>query len=258
LGHTQRVAVLAVIVAAGLSLSLITPSPWVFALAAATIVVACLGSDQIIHGYWRQHLRRQRRRYDITLWIFPALIVAGSFLVLRLPFFNSTVAIGLGVAAATLLFGAVVVCQLHSLSTEDQHYPLARFVLTLLVYLSAFGIYSAIYAPRIRSAYSATAVFLVTMLLCLELFRGQSVDGRRAATYSVVLGLAVGEVTWALNYWLVSPLAGGLLMLVVLYAGAGIAQTHMSGELSGRTLLEFSGVAAAAILLVLGVGILPR
>jgi hypothetical protein len=47
-------------------------------------------------------------------------------------------------------------------------------------------------------------------------------------------------------------------MLVVLYAGAGIAQTHMSGELSGRTLLEFSGVAAAAILLVLGVGILPR
>lgn len=257
MGHTERLVLLAAVVAAGLGLSLITPPPWLFVLAATAIGVACIGSDQLIHAYWRQH-RRHRRRYDITLWIFPALIVAGGFLVLRLPFFSTGAVVALGIGAATLLFAAVVVCQLHSLSTEDGHYALARFVLTLLVYLSAFGIYSAIYAPRIRSAYSATAVVVVTMLLCLELFRGQTVDGRRAATYAVVLGLAVGEVTWALNYWLVSPLAGGLLMLVVLYAGAGIAQSHMSGELNGRTLLEFAGVAAAAILLVLGVGVLPR
>ena len=147
-------------------------------LAASVIAVACVGSDQLIHAHWRQ--RRRRRRYDLTLWIFPALIVAGGFLVLRLPFFNSGPAVAVGIAATTLLFAAVVVCQLHSLSTEDPRYPLARFVLTLLVYLSAFGIYSAIYAPRVRAAYSATAVTIVTVLLCLELFRGQTVDGRRA------------------------------------------------------------------------------
>jgi hypothetical protein len=254
--HSELLVLLATIVAAGLGLSLITTPPLLWLLAATVIGTACLGSDQLIHAYWRQH--RRRRRYDLTLWIFPALIVAGGFLVLRLPFFNSGPAVALGIAATTALFGAVVVCQLHSLSSEDQHYALARFVLTLLVYLSAFGIYSAIYAPRVRSAYSATAITIVTFLLCLELFRGQQVDGRRATIYAGVLGLSVGEVTWALNYWLISPLAGGLLMLVVLYVGAGITQSHMTGELSGRTLLEFTGVALAAVLLVLGAGVLPN
>jgi hypothetical protein len=99
-------------------------------------------------------------------------------------------------------------------------------------------------------------VTVVTFLICLELFRGHEVNGRRATLYAGVLAFAVGEVTWALNYWLVSPLAGGLLMLVVLYVGAGIVQSHMTGELKPRTLVEFGGVAAAAVGLVLGVGLL--
>jgi hypothetical protein len=256
LSQTAWLVVLAAVVAAGLALSLLAAPPLLWLLAAVVIAVACLGSDQVIHAHWRRH-RRRRRRYDITLWIFPALIVAGGFLVLRLPFFGSPAAIVVGIALTTLLFAGVVVCQLHSLSTDDPHYPLARFLLTLLSYLSAFGIYSSIYAPRVRSLYSATAVTIVTFLICLELFRGHEVNGRRATLYAVVLGFMVGEVTWALNYWLVSPLAGGLLMLVVLYVGAGIVQSHMTGELKPRTLVEFGGVAAAAVGLVLGVGFVP-
>ncbi len=248
-----RLVVLAVVVAAGLALSLVTTPPLLWVLAAVVILVACIGSDQLIHAHWRQH-RRARRRYDITLWIFPALIVAGGFLVLRLPFFASAAVVVVGIVVATLLFGGVVVCQLHSLSSDDPHYAFARFVLTLLAYLSAFGIYSAIYAPRVRSLYSATAIIVVTFLICLEIFRGHQVNGRRAALYAGILGLVVGEMTWALNYWLVSPLAGGLLMLVVLYLAAGIVQSHMTGELTARTLVEFGSVAAAAVALVLGVG----
>lgn len=255
MSQTAWLVVLAAVVAAGLALSLLTAPPLLWLLAAVVVAVACLGSDQLIHSHWRQH-RRRRRRYDLTLWIFPALIVVGGFLVLRLPFFGSGPAVVVGIALTTLLFAGVVVCQLHSLSSEDPHYALARFVLTLLAYLSAFGIYSSIYAPRARSLYSATAVTVVTFLICLELFRGHEVNGRRATLYAGVLAIAVGEVTWALNYWLVSPLAGGLLMLVVLYVGAGIVQSHMTGELKPRTLVEFGGVAAAAVGLVLGVGLL--
>lgn len=253
MSETAWLVVLAAIVAAGLAVSLLTGPPLLWLLAALVVLVACLGSDQLIHAHWRKH-RRQRRRYDMTLWIFPALIVVGGFLLLRLPFFGSPASIVLGIGLITVLFGGVVVCQLHSLSSEDSHYALARFVLTLLAYLSAFGIYSSIYAPRVRSAYSATAVTVVTFLICLELLRGHEVNGRRATLYAAILGLMVGEITWALNYWLVSPLAGGLLMLVVLYVGAGIVQSHMTRELGPRTLVEFGGVAVAAVALVLGVG----
>lgn len=253
--QSERLALLGTVVAAGIGLSLAITPPLLWALAAIVIATACVGSDQLIHAYWKQH--RRRRRYDVTLLIFPALIVAGGFLVLRLPFFSSGAAVALGIAATTLLFVAVVVCQVHSLSSEDQHYHVARFTLTLVAYVTAFGMYSAIYAPRVRSLYSATAITLVTALICLELLRGQSVDGRRAALYAGILGLAVGQIAWALNYWPVSPLAGGLLMLVVLYVGAGVAQTHLGGELSRRTLLEFAGVGGVAVALVLGVGLLP-
>jgi hypothetical protein len=83
------------------------------------------------------------------------------------------------------------------------------------------------------------------------------IDGRRALLYAAVLGLAVGEVTWALNYWLIGPLAGGLLLLAALYVGAGIVQSHLVGQLTRRTLIEFAGVGGAAVALVLGVGLLP-
>lgn len=255
MSHADRLVLLAAVVAAGLGLSLITTPPLLWALAGVVIATACVGADQLIHAHWRA--RRRRRRYDLLLWIFPALVVAGGFLVLRLPFFDSGLAVVAGVGVATGLFVAVVVCQLHSLSNDDPHYRLARFVLSLLAYISAFGMYSAIYAPRLRSLYSATAVTIVTVLICLELFRGQMVDGRRAFLYAAVLGLAVGEVTWALNYWLIGPLAGGLLLLAVLYVGAGIVQSHLSGQLTRRTLVEFAGVGGAAVALVLGVGLLP-
>jgi hypothetical protein len=253
--HADRLVLLAGVVAAGLGLSLITTPPLLWLLAATVIATACVGADQLIHAHWRA--TRRRRRYDLLLWIFPALVVAGGFLVLRLPFFDSGLAVVLGVGAATALFVAVVVCQLHSLSIDDPHYRLARFVLSLLAYVSAFGMYSAIYAPRLRSAYSATAVAFVTLVVCQELFRGPLVDGRRALLYAAVLGLAVGEITWALNYWLIGPLAGGLLLLAALYVGAGIVQSHLVGQLTRRTLLEFAGVGGAAVALVLGVGLLP-
>lgn len=250
----DRLLLLAGVVAGGLGLSLITTPPLLWALAGSVILTACVGADQMIHAHWRQ--QRRRRRYDLALWIFPAVVVAGGFLVLRLPFFESGTAVALGVAAATGLFVAVVICQLHSLSPEDRHYRLARFVLSLLAYLTAFGMYSAIYAPRGRSLYSATAVVFVTVLVCLELFRGHAIDGRRALLYAGVLGLAVGEVTWALNYWLISPLAGGLLLLAALYVGAGIVQSHLAARLTPRTALEFVAVGAGAVGLVAGAALI--
>ena len=252
--HSERLVLLAAVVAAGLGISLLTTPPLLFLLAISVILAACVGSDQLIHAHWRQ--RRGRRRYDLTLWIFPALIVAGGFLVLRLPVFSTGTTVAIGIAIATGLFVAVVVCQLHSLSVEDDHYQIARFLLTLLVYLSAFAIFSAIYAPRARSAYAATATTIVTILLCLELFRGQEINGRRAVIYSGIVGLAVGQITWALNYWLVSPVAGGVLLLVALYCCTGIVRGHLSHQLTRAMIVEFAGTAVLAVALILGTGLL--
>jgi hypothetical protein len=62
----------------------------------------------------------------------------------------------------------------------------------------------------------------------------------------------LGQVTWALNYWLLPGLTGGLLLLLIFYLMVGIAQQGLQGRLTRRVLLEF-GIFALIALILIGV-----
>ena len=69
--------------------------------------------------------------------------------------------------------------------------------------------------------------------------------------YGVVVGLLLGEMTWALNYWPLLPgLTGGLLLLLSFYLAVGIALQGLQGRLSRRVSLEFAVFAAVALVLI--------
>ncbi|MDA8187647.1 MAG: hypothetical protein M0T85_05865, partial [Dehalococcoidales bacterium] len=69
-----------------------------------------------------------------------------------------------------------------------------------------------------------------------------------------VIGVILGQVTWALNYWVISGLVGGLFLLVVFYVLSGIAQNHLLGKLSARLAVEFGVVALAGLSLAMTSG----
>ena len=56
---------------------------------------------------------------------------------------------------------------------------------------------------------------------------------RVALVYGGIVGLVLGEVTWALNYWVLPGLTGGLLLLLIFYLLIGIAQHVYRGVLPG-------------------------
>jgi hypothetical protein len=61
-------------------------------------------------------------------------------------------------------------------------------------------------------------------------------------------------VTWALNYWVLPGLTGGLLLLLIFYLLVGIAQQGLQGRLTRRVLLEFGIFGVVALVLIAAVG----
>ncbi|MCL5961244.1 MAG: hypothetical protein M1358_18375 [Chloroflexi bacterium] len=226
-------------------------------IAAALVLIACLGTEAIIRSYHRTphwslfQVSAGNLKFELapSLWILPGMLTLGSILFLRL--FSGGALLGGGLAVTALALFAIITAQYHSVDTRDPYYHLSIFALNLLVYLVAFALFGAIYVNKLRSVYSATAVLVVTALLVFQLLHGGERNTRQVAIYALIAGLILGETTWALNYWSVSGLIGGTFLLFVLYVVAGLISNHLAGTLSRRVLAEFGTVSAAGLAMIL-------
>lgn len=131
---------------------------------------------------------------------------------------------------------------------------LSRLAFPVAVYATALVSYALVYGTKERSVLTATATLLVTTILSLILLRRPGLELERLAIYSGALGLMVGEVTSALNYWAVGALLGGIFLLLVFYVTAGIVQAHLAGALTARVLAEYLTVGALGLVLLMTTG----
>jgi hypothetical protein len=91
---------------------------------------------------------------------------------------------------------------------------------------------------------------IVSSILAVRLFWNVEQTIARVVLYAGVTGLLMGQSVWALNYWQISSISGGLYLLLIFYVTTGLVTQSMSGRLSGRILLEYvvlALLAAAAI-----------
>jgi len=130
----------------------------------------------------------------------------------------------------------------------------ARLLLDALAYGSALLLFLFVYQTRTRSLLSGTLVAATAMLLAIEILRSVTPRARVALVYGGIVGLVLGEVTWALNYWVLPGLTGGLLLLLIFYLLIGIAQHGLQGRLTRRVLIEFAVFAVVALILIALVG----
>jgi len=131
----------------------------------------------------------------------------------------------------------------------------ARFVLDALAYGSALILFLFVYQTRTRSLLSGTLVAMTAILLAVEILRSTTDRPRTMLTYGVIVGLVLGQVTWALNYWSsLNGLTGGLLLLLIFYLLVGIAQQGLQDRLNSRVMFEFVIFALVALLLIAVVG----
>ena len=101
-----------------------------------------------------------------------------------------------------------------------------------------------------RSIVSATEVMLVSGLLALELLRGSERPTVLVALYAGITGLVLGQATWALNYWRLDSLTGGLVLMIGFYNVVGLAQHGLQGRIRRRVVLEYGLITVAALALI--------
>jgi O-antigen/teichoic acid export membrane protein len=249
----ERIATVTALAVAGLALSLVIGPPLVWAFLAVLIVTVAVGTEQVL----RRHPRATEREFSLAVFVLPCLIVLGSFAFLRIP----ALARGGAVAAVLGLTGLVLAGALYgeylTFDRSSPTYRPARLALNLIAYVIAFALFSAIFAPKVRSLLSATAVLLASALIAAELFRGAGRAARHPLWVAVV-AVTLAQVTWALNYWVLGALAGGAILLLVFYTVTGLIRSHLNGTLAPLVLTEHLVVAGAGFAAVIAGGLWLR
>lgn len=231
----------------GSEASIVLSGGWLIASLLAALTAA--GVNSIVRQHPRVHLANTR--YIFILWILPAAIVVTATLLLS---FADVRAYGVYALILVALAGAFLVVtilgQYITIDLNDRAYSAARLGVNLAVYLVALILFAAVYSLKVRTLFSAPAIGIAAGLLALELLRSSEADFGRTWLYATLIGLMMGEIVWVLNYWNLSGLLGGALLLIFFYAFTGVAQQYLWNRLNRIILVEFTLIVVGVLALL--------
>ena len=222
----------------------------IFAAALLAVLAAAVTESVVsIHP----SLRARGRTYTWVYWALPmALAIIAPFVLLQAETRELQV---LGLAVAGALLALAFFSLYGTVKSGRPGYRRSRLLLDALVYASALLLFLFVYQTGVRSLISGSLIAFTALLLAVELLRGASDQVGLILSYGLVIGLVLGEVTWALNYWKLLPdLTGGLLLLLIFYLLTGLAQQGLQGRLTRRVLIEFALFGLVALVLIALVG----
>ena len=214
-------------------------------------VVAAAGTESIVRlnpGY--------ARRLPSATWASWALPMAIAIIsVVLLPQVPTRLLQVVVLLASGALWAAAFFSLYATVEPGQPGFRRARLILDALAYGAALLLFLFVYQTRTRSLLSGTLVAMTATLLAIEILRTSTGQTRLVLIYGAIVGILLGEVTWALNYWPLLPgLTGGLLLLLSFYLAVGIAHQALQGRLTRRVLMEFGVFALLALALIVVFG----
>ena len=211
------------------------------------IGLACTGTSLVLHDHPVLIAHPER---SVTLsWILPGVLAGLSGYLLSLA---PTLPIWLGgLVVFGISIGLTVSAEHAAIHPDAPGYAGARIALNVLAYLMGFWLFFLIYQTRTRSLVTATLTLSIAAVLAIDLLSVADVETTRVLPFAGIVGLIIGESTWALNYWQVSAWVGGLLLLLIFYTSVNVAHQHLLDDLDLSTLVELAAVTVAVLLVVL-------
>ncbi len=228
----------------GSPLTLAAPHRWLMTLLLGGLVMA--GADSIVRTH--PALPSRRLGYVAPFWMLPGLVVL--LATQTLGYLTSAAVWG----GSLMLVGAVLwftlISEMVSLNQDGASQLGPRLWRQFVGYAVALIFFIVIYNSRSRSAVSATAVMLVAGMAALSLLRRRPEQLFNTWLLAGVIGLSLGQVTWALNYWRTGALNAGLLLFLIFYVLVGLSQQYLSGTMSRRTIWEFGTISLLALMVI--------
>lgn len=223
------------------------------AVAFALAILAASGAESVVSAHPSLATVSLRKRgRTLPYWALPmALTIIVTMLLTRLPTpLIQVLALFLAAGLFILAFFSLYL----SVEPGQQGFRRSRLVLNVLTYAAAVALFLFVYQTRARSLVSATLVAVTAMLLAVELLRSSTESTATVLNYGAAVGLILGQVTWALNYWPLPDLTAGLLLLLIFYLLVSFAQSGLQGRLTVRVAFEFLIVAIVALVLLAAFG----
>ena len=210
--------------------------------------LTCAGTEAVM----RVHplVRRRSIRYTFPSWALPALATMALTIVLpRSPgllYWLLGLLIG-GATIAWLMLAHYELLWRRGQPDTGSQASVLQAGKSVIGYLIGLVFFVSIYETRLRSLVTATSVAAVSGIVATSVFSTERCSLAYGMAYAGVIGLLMGEVTWALNYWRANALTVGVLLMMVFYVLVGLVREHLRGTLGPRVLLEFLGVAALGV-----------
>ena len=221
------------------------------ALMLCALAASCTESIITLHPALDRRLS-QRTRPTWSFWALPTALTV--ITVVLLPVAPNSLVQVLGLLVYAVLIATTFFSLYATVEVGQKGYRRGRAVLNALAYGCALLLFVLVYQTRTRSLLSGTLVAATATLLTIELVRSSTPNPGTVISYGLAVGLVLGQVTWALNYWPIDELTGGLLLALIFYLMVGIAQQGLQGRLRRRVVIEYAGFALAALLLIAAIG----
>lgn len=209
--------------------------------------VVCTGTNLVLHAH--PHLGEHPGRPIYIAWILPGVMAGlSAYLLSGLP--TSALWIG-GLAVVGVAIGLTIAAEYRAISPETPGYARARLTLNVLAYLLVFILYTVIYRTRTRSLVTATLTLTASALIALDLLSIADIPIQRVLPFAGIIGIVIGQSTWALNYWYISAWVGGLFLLLIFYVMVNIAHQHLLEQLKPTILVELAVITIAVLAIIL-------
>jgi hypothetical protein len=138
---------------------------------------------------------------------------------------------------------------------SDRNIPLYRaacavnFIFTIF---TAFLLFVSIFSLDLPFYMNGIVIFLLNLPLVLQVLWTVKVENisSQIVIYSAIVALIVGESAVALSFWSAAPAVRALLLDAINYSIIGIIIEFLNDRVSGRTVLEYSGVGVGVFIFI--------
>lgn len=191
----------------------------------------------------------------VSLFALPVILTASFGLFLTQFEVTLGVRLVLSVIYVVTIYTILLSENIFNVSVE-RNIPLVRaartvgYLATLFVSFAFFTLLFGLGLDNLVFAFVSTVAAVLLFAQGFWQIELKDTDTRRLVYYSLIGGLVVGEIAWALSFWPLEPPKVGLAAAATVYVILGILQHHVREDLNKRTLFEYIFVGAAVLLLL--------
>lgn len=223
-------------------------APWLLWLTAGLAALA-------VDGIARSHPRWQDGNplAGAVYALLPALAVLGAGLFIDHAIDGYVRPVAALLAAAAV--GAIAYGEYQTVDYGSRLYGAMRLALAVATYLTAFALYTVVFAGDHQLVPSALLIGLVSLALAIELLRESRLLGPSSLLVGLAIGVSLAEFRLALYFFPLDDLLAGAILIIGFYLATGLVHHLLDHDLEWATTAEYllvAGVATAAVVVTRG------